>query len=315
VASCGAFSVSVAKSGTYSGRVQISTNRYAFTGRLDVQCRASNIIPRSGNSSLVLGLEVGTGENAGNISGSLTDGNWLANLSGERAAFDSVKSPAPLAGNYTIAFPGVDADSTLPAGDGFGTLRIFRGGLTVFAGSLADGTPVSYSTAVSTSSLWQVYAPLYGGKGALAGKPSLNNLANTADLGPVTWMKLANPSARFYHAGFTNQINALGSAYVAPSGSGRVLSLTNGSVQFTSGNLAGDFTDAVAIWPRGRLTGLSDTGLNLTISPGTGTLRGNVVHPASGQRLTVNGAVLQNLDAGFGFLLGTNLSSRVRIGP
>jgi hypothetical protein len=132
----------------------------------------------------------------------------------------------------------------------------------------------------------------------------------------VTWLKPAHPQAKYYANGFTNQVGALASAYVPPTGrSGRLLPLANGSVVFSGGNLAANFTNSVTIGPLGRVSNLSGGGLSVTISPSTGIFRGSVVDPYSNLRFPINGVVLQNLNAGFGLLLGTNQSSRVLIAP
>src|ERR1043166_3766822 len=53
-ASSGMFSVSVGPGGAYSGRVQISTNRLPFSGRLNPQCQATTTVARPSNSPLTL---------------------------------------------------------------------------------------------------------------------------------------------------------------------------------------------------------------------------------------------------------------------
>jgi hypothetical protein len=49
-------------------------------------------------------------------------------------------------------------------------------------------------------------------------------------------------------------------------------------------------------------------------NPFTGLFNGTVMDPSSGKTLNFKGIVLQKRNAGFGFLLGTNLSSRVILG-
>ena len=64
-----------------------------------------------------------SGDQADQITGHLTDGTWKSTLAGDRAG-----SFVPFAGNYTLVIPGYDTNSTLPAGDGFGTLKVNRSG-------------------------------------------------------------------------------------------------------------------------------------------------------------------------------------------
>ena len=314
VASSGSFSISVTRRGTYSGRLQVGARNYRFSGRLNAQCRGSISFSQLKQRPLYLALGVGTGTNVGQISGALTDGNWLANLSGERAVFDANNNPAPFAGSYTLVFPGSNTDPTLPAGHGFGTVRVFRTGLTVLSGWLADGTNVRHTATISTSSNWPLFLPLYSGNGALIGWPAFNDRRSLAGSGQVTWIKLADPSAPFFSNGFTNQIETLGSAYVPPSEpSSRVIPMTNGNLVCSAGNLDTAFTNLLAIAANGRVTVQGGPGLSLSVLPNSGLFRGNAVDPSSGQRFAMNGAILQNVNAGFGFLLGTNLSSSVTL--
>ena len=133
MATSGTFSVSVSRLGGYSGRLQVGTEIYRFSGRLDAQCHAGISLSHLKERPLTLSLAVGTDDRMGQISGTFSDGDWLANLSGERAVFNATNDPAPFAGSYTVVFPGTDSDPLRPTGDGFGTVRVFRSGLTVLA--------------------------------------------------------------------------------------------------------------------------------------------------------------------------------------
>ena len=316
VATSGTFSVWVSRLGGYSGRLQVGTEIYRFSGRLDAQCHAGISLSHLKERPLTLSLAVGTDDRMGQISGTFSDGDWLANLSGERAVFNATNDPAPFAGSYTVVFPGTASDPLRPTGDGFGTVRVFRSGLTVLSGALADGAKLRQTANLSTSSRWPLFQALYDGNGAIVGWPAFTNLQSGAGFGRVTWIKPAEPSASLFSSGFTTLIEALGSAYVPPiETDDRVVSMTNGDVVYSGGNLDSTFTNSVTVAPRGHVTGLSSTGLNLAISPGTGIFHGNTIDLSSGQPFAFNGAVLQNLNAGFGFLLGKNLGSRVIIAP
>jgi len=60
---------------------------------------------------------------------------------------------------------------------------------------------------------------------------------------------------------------------------------------------------------------LSPNALSLAFSPPTGAFNGSVVEPSTGKSLSFSGAVLQKISSGYGFLLGTNQSSRVSLLP
>jgi hypothetical protein len=115
--------------------------------------------------------------------------------------------------------------------------------------------------------------------------------------------------ARYYPGGFTDECGAVGSAYVPPVGTNTVLSFTSGNVAFSGGNLVSDFTSAMVVGPRNNRA--SGPGLTLTFSLSTGTFNGRAIHPVTSQSYSFSGAVLQKVNAGYGFLLGTNQSSQV----
>jgi hypothetical protein len=315
-ASSGAFSLTATAGGAYSGRLQISTNRFAFSGHLNAQCQATTLVTRTNNSPLTLNFTVGTGSSAGQISGAVSDGNWIADLSSERAIFNATNNPAPFAGNYTMVFPGVDGDPSLPAGNGFGAAYVYRSGIVAFSGTLGDGAKFLQSTTVSTSKRWPLYAPLYNGNGSLSGWTALQNTTRPTGPAQLTWIRQPNPSARYYPAGFTNQFTVNISRYTSPSGTtGKLLTFGNPAISFAGGNLHADFTNSLRIGPLGGNLNLSSNYLTLTFSLGNGTFRGTVVDPSSRTALPFSGVVLQNLNLGAGLLIGNNLSSGVTLSP
>src|SRR2546430_4749464 len=54
----------------------------------------STLFPYTTLFRSTLAFNLGAGDSAGQISGTLSDGNWIANLSGERAVFDATNNPA-----------------------------------------------------------------------------------------------------------------------------------------------------------------------------------------------------------------------------
>jgi hypothetical protein len=94
-----------------------------------------------------------------------------------------------------------------------------------------------------------------------------------------------------------------------------VLNLTTASVAFCGGNLAPNFTNSVSLGLSSRVTNLSSNRLTLSFSTATGTFRGQATDPATGRSAAFSGAVFQKLNAGYGFLLGTDQSSQVVLAP
>ena len=107
---------------------------------------------------------------------------------------------------------------------------------------------------------------------------------------------------------------AIGSIYVRPASSAEpVINLTDAEIVFTGGNLAGDIINAIRITAN-KVTNLGDNKLSLSLSTASGLFKGSVEDPATGKSHKFAGALLQKQNAGAGFLLGTNRSSRVVLG-
>jgi len=270
---------------------------------------------RHAASTLQIQLRLGAGTQSDQAFGTLSDGLGAAYLSGDLAVFNARTNPAPYAGNYTLFFPGQQGDPSLPAGNGFGTARVTSGGLVLFSGELADGTRVSQSATVSGQGLWPLYVPLYGSKGLLVSWLDFTNETSDDLTGLTSWIKPASVNTKYYAAGFTNQLQALGSTFVKPAVGGDILDLHQTSIAFTGGDLADAFANQISLGLSSRVSDLSSNRLSLSFSLSTGTFTGTVADPGTGKPLRFNGAVFQKANAGYGLSLGTNQSSSVELAP
>jgi hypothetical protein len=314
--SAGLFTVTVGAKGGYSGSLQLGSRRLVVSGQLDLECHDTRVIPLSPSNSLTLSLLFGAGLQVDKISGTLTDGTWVSALTGDRAVFNARTRPAPYTGTYTLVLPGTVGDRSLPAGDGYGTVRVGTSGVASFSGMLADGTAVSQSATVSKDGFWPLYIPIYSGQGALMSWLAFTNLPGSDINGWLSWSKPAISNAQYYPAGFTQECEAIGSTYVQPARQyALALPLTNAHLAFSGGNVPADFTNSVAVGLSGKLINQSSNALTLTVSTSIGTFKGRITDPSTGKSLPFGGAVFQKQNAGYGSVLGTNQSSRVRVTP
>jgi hypothetical protein len=310
--------------GTYSGRLRIGARSYGFSGRLGLDGRATNSV-RRGRTNLPFGLELdlNLGQPMERLTGRVIDETWTAELAAHRAVFSARANPAPYRGRYTLLLPANGSPGT-PEGDGYGAVNVTAGGAARFVGSLADGTPLSQGAAVSPEGWWPVYAPLHRGAGSVLSWVSF--ATNTAVLGgnPVQtdlagdwrWLKPGLPTARYYPAGFTNLLAAVGSRYTPPVGATNgALTFSNGVVSFRGGSLAEPFTNTVLRAPNDRVTNQESNQLGLTIVRGNGLFSGRVSLPGTRTSMPFKGAIFQNGDFGSGYFLLTNASGPVWLGP
>lgn len=309
----GLITTSLTAQGKYTGRLQIGAGRYSFSGALSPEGRITNVISRKTAGNLALNLGFAGGDAGDQMSGEITNGTaWTATVLADRAVFNARTNPAPYANFYTLRFPGQSGDPTLPAGDGFGTATVGAGGMVTFAGTLADGNIVSQSVPVSQAGTWPLYVPMYSGGGSIWSWLVFANQTNSDVTGTLEWIKPAMDGARYYPSGFTNSgVPASGSAYSATA-DGRVLALTNATLEFSGGNVATGFTKPFAFGPRGHVFTLGATNrLSMVVGLSSGRFSGSVRDPSSGRTWNFQGVVLQKPGAGYGFLLGTNQSSDV----
>ena len=203
----------------------------------------------------------------------------------------------------------------LPAGDGYATLAVDLAGKVTLIGSLADSTPLLRSVPISTEGQWPLYASLYSGKGSVLSWQQFENRVNDDFHGTLNWIKQTNVTARFYRAGFTNEFEAVGSRYAPPAIGANILGLTSAEVSFAGGNLGAGFVNVVTLAPGSKVMNTSGNALSMAFALPTGLFKGKVTDPASGLSFSFSGAVLPKMNAGYGYLLGTNQSSQVLFGP
>jgi hypothetical protein len=218
------------------------------------------------------------------------------------------------AGSYTFVLPGRDEPS-LPAGAGFGTIRIKTSGAVQFAGVLADGTRITGGAPISKAGMWPLFVSPYSAGGLVMGWVNFPEKADSDLSGEVCWIKPPVPRAKFYAPGFSFASDATGALYVPPARAGdRVVDFTDGLVTFLGGNLGAGFRNVVSAGPKG-YSSSSGPEVVLRLSASRGGFTGKAADPVTGRTWPFMGVVLQRANAGFGFLLGSNQTSRVEFGP
>jgi hypothetical protein len=294
------FTVSSTPGRTYSGQIRIGAARYSFSGVMDENYHASNLINRKGASPLTLGLTFGSGGQAAEIvSGFLTDGVWTSFVFGRLVETNA----AGYAGTYTLVLPGPATNSEVPNGDGFGTVLVTPQGGIRFAGSLSDGTKLTFSGLLCRQRQWPLYIPLYSGQGLILGWIGFADLATSDLSGTLAWLKPQSFQAAANANGFTYEIPAVGS-FFNPNLSNYV----NRPMQFRASGSTGEFTNLLSVASNGKLVGTTNGGFDLTITLSQGLFKGKVVDPAARVSRPFRGALLQKTATGYGTLFGADQS-------
>jgi List-Bact-rpt repeat protein len=303
-ASSGFFDGKVTDQGGFSAKLRSGSNKDPVSGRFTAAGFFSNSIPRKNLDpiSVVLQLNLSGGDV---ITGQLITSNGTAQLTAPRAGY-SKNNPAPQAGKYTLLLPGNGE-----VGHGFGAVTVNTAGKVSLSGKLGDGTSASQKAILSGAGEWPFYLSLYSGKGSILGWLSFVSEPTHDLTGSVTWIRPAQPDSDLYPGGFTNQMEALGSIYGFTNGI-PIFNFSTGQVALINGNLPANLTNQV-IFANNKGTGSNQ--LTLTITTSSGLIKGSMVNPATGGKITLNAAVLQKQNAGFGNFPGTNQTGQVLIGP
>jgi hypothetical protein len=250
-----------------------------------------------------------------NDSGDEVPATWVADVLGDRDTFNSRTNPAPQAGKYTIVFPGGDGVNE-PAGAGYAAVRIDSSGNLTMTGSLADGTPLFQTTTLSKDGRWPLYATLYWERGSIIGWVTLADLTGSDLSGTLLWTRPRSSFGGSYPAGFTNQVEAIGSRYAASRNLGQTLNFTNGVAVFSGAGLDEPVTDTFQITPGGRVINTSSNRFSLAFTTSLGLFRGDFAEPGSNRSLFFQGAYLQKQSQGYGYFFNNNgQSGLVSLGP
>lgn len=292
--SAGSVKLTVTTGGKYSGSLQTAAAKYSFTGQFGQFCQGTATILRKGSTPLTLNLTLQPANASQPFSGTLSDGNWTAQVIGQPAVFNIKTNPAPYAGTYTLIIPGGNTSPSFALGNGFASLTVDGNGNIKLAGTLADGTKISQAVGVAGNGSWPFFVPLYKGQGCAIGWISITNRQNDDMNGPINWIKTPNPVNKYYPGGLTIQSSAVGSLF---SGSAQGMALGVAKVQLSA--------------PSGSTNGLV---MSLKMAK-TGVFTGSMLNRTTGKPVAFQGALLQSQNTGYGFMLNTNQSTPVTLMP
>ncbi len=298
----GFFNATVASTGSFSSKIILAGKSYSLSGQFAAGGEATATLVRKGLSTVTAQLQLDLG--GGGITGTFSDGTFTSQL----LAMRPMSNAAALAGRYNFFLPGVASGM----GDSYGSVTVTStGGLTA-AGVLADDTKAAQKTSVLANGMWPFYVPLYSGTGSIFGWINFTNQAETDLSGGITWTKPEQAKAKFYAGGFTNSVNLLGSLYTNAS---PVLNFESGIVLLQGGNLTNSIQNSVTLGADNKVTNNGATPLTLTITPTTGAFKGTALNPSTGKSQAFTGVVIQKMNEGEGFFLGTTNSGSVLFAP
>jgi uncharacterized repeat protein (TIGR02543 family) len=309
--SSGFITANVSTAGKLSAKLQVAGKSYSSSGPLAADGSYSNAIPVKGGIPLTLWLQFAA-------DGSLLSGGiqnppvWAAEVSAYKTPY-SKTAQAPQQGRYTMVLSTDAPQDDLPPNWSYGTVVISSSGGITFAGALSDGTKVSQKTFLLPDGLWPFYLPLYSGHGCAIGWISLVQTNGNAAFGDVRWIKKPI-SAKYYSAGFTNDVVAFAAGYQFTHGQ-PVSSVTNVEAVLRGGGLTNQIDAPFTLSAAGKGAN-PDFKLSISVAASTGLFKGSILNPQTGKPLTFNGVLVQPTGAGLGFFLGagTNIAGSAGFG-
>jgi len=308
--SSGVLSISTTSRGSYSGRLQRGFAFYRFSGHFDADGNATNHVVSFFSRPLDVQFQVDP-DDPDIITGSVSDGVWIADLTADRAVFDGRSNISPDAGQYTMVLPGDFTSTNTPGGDSFATVKVDRAGRLSVFGQLADGWSFFQTTGVSKAGQWPFYFPAYFGDGTLHGWLQLNSADASAISGDVRWIK---PRVRwdwYYPDGFDITVSATGSQYVRPAAGTKIIDIDTGAIEFNGGNLTNGIINQITLDSNNRIHNLSTNDLSLRFSLSNGSFHGSVTDPDSRDWIPFWGVVLQDRAIGLGVFPGWDQTGEV----
>jgi hypothetical protein len=343
--------INIGRGGAFSGNLRLGVVNYPIRGRFDESGVArfgktsepQLTIPRKGLPTLVVALQVDVVNGTGKLLGTIAEGPTpVALIHTDRLLYSAAKAPkspqikvtSDVLGVSTVAFaPAATLPSAaFPQGYGIGVLTVAASGRATLVGKLADGSPISYSNAVSIGKNFPVYIPYSlpkGTVGTLAGWVPLDNPTQQDDfLATLNWFRPATNSAT-YPAGWPTGIpvQVQGSRWLPMAANGAPMRLpglkeTNFSgnilMKFSEGLLPGagfqvsaNLTNKNAILP----VGMNPQSLSSGSIGATGLFSGRFIHPVTGSQPRFEAVILQKRKRALGFFLSPQESGAVQFEP
>jgi hypothetical protein len=333
----GLITLQLSDSGALEGSYVTARGQLAFVSQIHPTDGTARFILDGGKvteatASLAFDLDTGRW-----VSGALTGASaeWTSVVEAYPAA--SPEEVAPLTGSHTFIIPGVDLPyaASLPAGYGFGALKISAKGDVKGVGAAGDGTSlvfnvplVKHTDGISTPRyFWPLFQSKRRGEMILRGfmEVSITNTLDTAS--PLHWTKQANFQNDFYPIGFDDARFAgagglrewMTARYLVPGRGTNTPGFVNAQLTLVGGNLPAPLEFNLSITPEDKVTVTGPNAYQLTLkfTRSIGGFTGTLLHPVTGKKTKLTGSILQSdpgssgANTGFGWFPGWSQTGAV----
>ncbi|MES2571984.1 MAG: Ig-like domain-containing protein, partial [Verrucomicrobiota bacterium] len=335
----GVIRLAVRRGGVFSGVVRIAGSAFPLRGFFDQNGTAhfrnstGTELVLTKTPRLALTLQLDVAGNTGRLFGTVTENSApFAVVEADRALYTDDKNPSPpylhvpetLSGRYTVRFSVNEGDPARhPQGYGIALLNVGSDGIARLAGTLADGTSISCTSALSRNNRWPFYAAFARGTGSISGYVQFQDIPAVSDLDGdnLHWFRPARSGAKRYPMGWAEGLKTelIGSKFVTPpsarSEQNADFPLLDTAATLTlagAGLPEGGLSKAIDISPRNVVSVVTPGADRLALSFGrTGYFSGSFLYPDTQQPIRFRGVVLQKQETDSGFFLGSDQAGAV----
>jgi hypothetical protein len=182
--SSGCFRITMAKSGRFTGRLQVGGASHGFHGQFNLAGDTEVSLHRNALSPLSISLHVDLADANDQITGQVSDGNWISQVTGDRNVFNDPLNPAPQAGLRSFILERAEDSAAAAAGSS----RIFTSGAARVRGKLGDGRAFSAGSTLSKNGDYPFFLSLNRGAEIVIGWLNFPAAQNPAIAGTVLWL-------------------------------------------------------------------------------------------------------------------------------
>lgn len=328
-----------------TGKLQLGSHSYPFTGATDIDGHLVASVNRPGQQAALLDLTIGSnfqGNVSGPASGSVKVGSTITTITAYPAGIFTSAAPCPRYAlnrhyNYAMAATG-------SVGFGVATVTVGITGTCTSSGTLADGAAFAFSSPllddsgstdgnIGTGGSYCYHLPLYAGKGQITGVASFDATDSPVSVsGTVQWFRPAPAtSVAFLPDGINgSEVATFGNFYTPPAPAHRVDSEFDTANGHGTLNIAAlDFqalTKSDLLLSTSNVFSYGATNPNLVklaVNTSTGILTGTVklvsATPAGPTKISTVKGIIINYPAFtrefYGFATGTTGTSTLFLSP
>jgi hypothetical protein len=182
----GSFVLTVTALGQFTGKLRLAGRSHGFRGRFNRAGETIVSVNRGRLSPVTLTMRVDMTNGTDQVSGSVTDGSWESEASGDRNVFNARLNPARQAGSHAFILQQVD-DPSNTAAAGFSAIK--QNGKTKVKGRLQDGRAFSASTVMAKDGDCPFFLSLSRGSEVVIGWLNFPVSSTPSASGTVLWVR------------------------------------------------------------------------------------------------------------------------------